>query len=177
MQPYIERQMTLTSGWNLISFPMEQPTMNGLLIRRASDLANQTSPVMLSKWNPQTQGYVNFIPGFHLPTDPENFMIGADDAVFIFMSAGSSYPVSGYISTALRSVNLQPGWNLVGYHSLAAGDVETDWAGQVSCGSLDDICHWDGTTFVHYIFPGTPMQLVPGRGYFVWSDTATTLTY
>jgi parallel beta-helix repeat protein len=175
--PTVERPMLLISGWNLISFPMEQPTINGMVIRRASDLANQTSPAMISKWNPLNQSYLNFIPGFHLSTDPENFLIGPDDAVFIFTSSAGTCSIFGYVSTALRSVNLQPGWNLLGYHSMDTGNVEADWAGQVSCGLQDDICYWDGTTFKHYIFAGTVMELTPGRGYFVWSDTATTLTY
>jgi|GEM_PF-3944907 len=70
------------------------------------------------------------------------------------------------------------GMNLV-YNAGAViyGDVETDWAPQVTCGAYDDICYWDGTTFVHYIFSGTVMELTPGRGYYVWSDTNTVLIY
>ncbi|MDD4307993.1 MAG: NosD domain-containing protein, partial [Thermoplasmata archaeon] len=170
-------QMGFTSGWNLISFPMDSPVINGSPIRRASDLANQTAPVMISKWNPTAQSYVNFIPGFHLPTDPQNFAIGSDDAVFVFRSSAASYSALGYKAPGQRSVALLPGWNLVGYHAMTVGDVETDWAAQVSCGAMDDICYWDGVTFQHYIFAGTVMELTPGRGYFVWSDIATTLTY
>jgi parallel beta-helix repeat protein len=172
-----QNTMNFIYGWNLISFPMDEPTMNGKIIRRASDLANQTSPLMISKWNPLTQSYINYIPGFHLPTDVQNFAIGPDDAVFIFTSTAKSLSASGFKSPGQRSVNLRPGWNLVGYHDTVKGDVETDWASQVSCGALDDICYLDGTTFRHYIFTGTVMELNPGRGYFVWSDSATTLNY
>jgi hypothetical protein len=112
-----------------------------------------------------------------LPTDVQNFVIGPDDAFFIFTSTNNSFSSTGFKSVGQRSVNLRSGWNLVGYHDTVKGDVETDWAGQVSCGSLDDICYWNGATFQHYIFGGTVMELTPGRGYFVWSDTATTLIY
>ncbi len=171
------RQISLTLGWNMISFPMDMPTLNGARIFCASDLANQTGAVMVSKWNPATQTYTNYIPGFHLPSDPQNFAIGPDDAVFVYASAPVNIEPSGYRSTGQRNVALIAGWNLVGYHSVDAGDVATDWAPQVSCDPYDDICYWDGTTFVHYIFATDVMQLVPGRGYFVWSDIATTLTY
>jgi hypothetical protein len=132
----------LHAGWNLISFPMDQPTVNGVLIKRASDLANQTSSEMISLWNPLTQAYINYIPGFTLPTDPQNFAIGPNDAFFIFLSGDDVLEASGYRGIGQRSVELSTGWNLIGYHSMAEGDVEADWAWQVACEGLDDICYW-----------------------------------
>lgn len=168
--------MNLTQGWNLVSFPVEQPRLEGVPINHASDVGNVTNCSMLSWWNADGQAFVSYIPGFNLPTDPENFEIGENDGFFVWMDGNATYLVEGYGSWS-SSVSLIPGWNMVGYKSLALGDVGTMWAGQVSYGSYDDICWYDGQTYVHYIFPGTEMLLVPTRGYFVWSDTDTWLLY
>ncbi|MDD4307605.1 MAG: right-handed parallel beta-helix repeat-containing protein [Thermoplasmata archaeon] len=173
-----EANLTLSPGWNLISLPVLQPKLNGTAITCADDLATATGCTMLSKWNASGQAYINYIAGFNLPTDPENFAIGEDDGIFVWWdgSGAVTFNVTGY-EPGPRSVHLQPGWNIVGYNRLTEGNAETDWAGQVSCGGLDDICWYDGKTFVHYIFPGTEMALLPTRGYFVWSDNETWLDY
>jgi len=168
--PPTEVKITLSPGWNLISLPFILPFINGTEIFSADDLLQATGCIMASWWNRTSQQYVNYIAGFNLPTDPENFLIGNDDAVFLWRGEATGYELGP------RNVHLTPGWNMIGYNRLATGNV-TDWAAQVSYGAYDDICWWDGETFIHYIFPGTEMQLVPMRGYFVWSDMETWLAY
>lgn len=173
-----EVNLTLTPGWNLISFPILQLKINGATITCADDLATATNCTMLSKWDSSSQKYINYIAGFNLPTDPENFAIGDDDGIFVWWDESYEimFSLTGY-ERGPRNVHLLPGWNIVGYNRLTVGNAETDWSGQVSCGGLDDICWYDGTTFMHYIFPGTEMALVPTRGYFVWSDNEAWLSY
>ena len=168
--------LTLSPGWNLISFPVENPKLNGIPILRASDIYNATNCTMISRWNAIGQCYGSYITGFNLPTDPENFALNPDDAVFVWLNGTGNFTITGY-DPGPRNVHLLPGWNTVGYVSNTMGDVETGWASQVSCDIYDDICWYNGTTFNHYIFPGTEMELVPTRGYFIWSDNDTWLSY
>ncbi len=173
--PPAEAPLALSAGWNLISLSVLQPGIYGTAITCADDLATATGCTMLSKWNASSQAYINYIPGFNLPSDPENFAIGPDDAVFVWMNATGNFTVTGY-DPGLRNVHLLPGWNMIGYMGKTPTGVSL-WAYQVSCGPYDDICWYDGVTFIHHIFPTDEMQLVPGKGYFVWSDNETWLAY
>jgi len=177
--PSPELDLTLNYGWNLISFPLEQPKLNGTLIHRASDIFKITGCTELAIWNSTNQIYTVYIPGFNLPTDPENFFIGENDAVLVWWneSGDGTFLIEGYVPGA-QTVSLKAGWNMVGYKCLGVQDM-TLWADQVSCGLFDDICYYDplDDTFRHYIFPGTEMELVPTMGYFIWSDMDTWLNY
>lgn len=175
--PANETELNLTFGWNLLSFPTIQATLNGTPIKMASDLSNVTNCIELAKWNETNKNYTIYIPGFHLTTDPENFVIGENDAIFVWWNESNNgiYVVGGYLP-GHQTVPLKTGWNSIAYKGQIAQDV-TLWAAQVSCGVYDDICYFDGQRFVHYIFPGTEIELVPNRGYFVWSDIDTILVY
>jgi hypothetical protein len=178
MMTEVSVNLTLSPGWNLISFPVAQPKINSTTIACAHDMATATGCTMLSKWNASGQIFINYIAGFSLPTDPENFVIGDNDGVFVWWNGtyDITFIVTGY-EPGLQNAHLLPGWNIVGYGRLTVGDVEADWAGQVSCDIFDDICYYEDGTFKHYIFPGTKMALVPTRGYFIWSDNETWLNY
>jgi hypothetical protein len=170
--------LTLSPGWNLISFPYEQSKLNDTMITNASSLIDATGCTMASYWNASTQSYISYIAGFHNYTDPENFPIVEDDGVWVWWPGASNitFIINGS-DPGNRNVHLLPGWNIVAYKNLTIDDVESTWAGQVECGMYDDICYWNGSTFIHYIFPGTVMELVPTRGYFIWSDNDTYLNY
>ena len=162
------------AGWNLISIPVLNPTVGGVPLVSADDLAN-LGALMVSSWN--GAGYVNYIPGFHNVADPQNFALVPDEAYWIWMPGPGAIAINGDLPHQ-RNVNVVVGWNMIGYMDPSTvGDVDTDWALQVSCGAYDDIAYYDGVTFQHYIFSGTVMTLSPGRGYFVWSDGAATITY
>jgi hypothetical protein len=139
----------------------------------------QAGALMVSKWNFVGQRYSNFIAGFHVSTDPQNFALLPDAAYWAWMPAVGSIAINGE-NPGTRNVAVNgPGWNMIGYMSLGVGDVDTDWAPQVSYGAFDDIAYYSAgtSTFTHYIFAGTMMPLVPGRGYFVWSDVVATIVY
>jgi parallel beta-helix repeat protein len=168
-----------STGWNLLGIPVLDPMVGGTPLNSASDLAGLGAS-MVSKWDFATQRYVNFIAGFHLPGEPRDFVLMPDEAYWAWMPAAGTLTISGsYPGPRNLAVN-GPGWNMVSYMDpLTVGDVDTDWAPFVSYGAFDDIAYYDNLnkTFVHYIFSGTVMELVPGRGYFVWSDAPSVIPY
>jgi hypothetical protein len=165
------------AGWNLIGIPALNPVVGGLALTNAYNLTGQGA-LMVAKWDFATQGYINFIAGFHLPGEPRDFALVPDEAYWIWMTAVGSIAIEGEVPHQ-RSVGLSgPGWNMIAYMDpVNVGNVDTDWAPQVTCGAYDDIAYYDAGTFFHYIFAGTVMALEPGRGYFVWSDAAVILVY
>jgi hypothetical protein len=170
--------LTLSHGWNLISFPVEEPAVNATPITNASSLCDATGCTNTAKWNATNQNYTNYIAGFDDAGGPNDFSIGEDDGVWLWWNGtqNGTFSITGY-EPGPRSVHLLPGWNVIAYKSATPGDVEASWASQVQSGLYDDICYWDGQTFRHYIFPTTEMALIPTRGYFVWSDIDTYLSY
>lgn len=171
-------QLSLKKGWNMVSLPFEQASVNGTLIGYASDIVNATGCTVAAKWNASSQSYTTYISGFHIYSDAENFEIGEDDAFWLWWDSepGGFFSLTGN-APGPRNVHLLPGWNSIAYKNPVAGDAGSLWAPQVSAGIYDDICWFDGHTFIHYIFPGTEMALAPTRGYFVWSDNETWLNY
>ena len=166
--------LNYVAGWNLISIPVLSPMFNGELFNTAYNFT-QHGAQMVSRWN--GAGYDNFIPGFYLPTDPQNFALDEDEAYWVWMPGAGSIALEGERPGSI-ALDVVPGWNMVSYMDpLVVGDVETDWAPDVACGDYDDIAYYDGVTFHHYIFSGTAIALTPGRGYFVWSDGLATITY
>lgn len=110
-----QTNLSLSHGWNLVSFPVEQPKLNGTLIKRASDVYNITNCTELAIWDTgKKSNYTIYIPGFNLPTDPENFVIGEDDAIFIWWNEtwDGMFNLTGY-EPGPRNVSLKSGWNMV----------------------------------------------------------------
>jgi len=171
--------LNYAAGWNLVGIPVLNPVVGGVAFTNAYNFT-QAGATMVSKWDFATQGYINFIAGFHLPGEPRDFALMPDEAYWIWMPAAGSIAFDGDLPGPRNVAVNGPGWNMVSYMDpVNVGDVETDWAPFVTCGAYDDIAYYDtGTsTFVHYIFPGTVMNLVPGRGYFVWSDIPAAIIY
>ena len=103
----------------------------------------------------------------------------ADEGYWTWFSAVFSMPVNGTIAN-LRTLNLNAGWNLVGWTSVQQGSAANDIAPNVTAGANDDIAKWEPTTdtWTHYVFAIDPdIVLEPGRGYFVWSDISKTIDY
>ena len=168
--------LNYVAGWNLMSIPVLNPVVGGVPLATADDLGNQGA-LMISKWDATGQKYINYIVGFHTPADPQNFALLPDEAYWIWMPGNGAMAIDGDMAHQ-RNVNVVAGWNLVGYMDpVNLGDVDTDWAPQVSCGPYDDIAYYNGAGFTHYVFSGTVMALTPGTGYFVWSDGPATITY
>jgi len=173
--------LNLVAGWNLLCVPVLNPVLSasGNPLTNASNLTGPgIGALMISKWNNATQSYVNFIANFHLPGEPRDFALLPDEAYWVWVPADVVVAIEGDRPGA-RSVELGgPGWNMIGYMDpVTPGDVDTHWAPDVACDGFDDIAYYDGVGFIHYIFAGETMILTPGRGYFVWSDGAATITY
>ncbi len=165
-----------SAGWNLFGIPVLNPTVGGVPLQSAYNIT-QAGALMVSKWTFATQRYTNFIAGFHLPGEPQDFALLPDEAYWAWMPAAGTILIEGQ-NPGPRNVAVDgPGWNMIAYMSLAVGDVGTDWAPFVSCGGYDDIARYDAGTFTHYIFATDIVELTPGRGYFVWSDAPANIPY
>lgn len=172
--------LSLSEGLNLISFPFEHPRINGTDVLWGSDLADLAEASEVSFLNAETQSLTTFVPGTDTPQGVNDFIIDVDHSYWINVTENKTIEMAGLASIDPRIVKLYSGWNPVGFVNLQAipNGIEELWAPQVSCGgTYDDIAYWDIDRFEHYIFPNTQNVLVPGLGYYVYSDNLTYLVY
>lgn len=81
-----------------------------------------------------------------------------------------SWTVSGQTNPDVE-IALKPGWNLIGYPLLEAGEVETVLATALATGKIDYI--YSGSR----VYPGTLTTMAPGKGYWVYANAAVTIRF
>jgi len=175
--------VTYYAGWNLMASPLLEPHYwNGTAhaaFDQAADFDDIPNVLMVSKWDTLAGKYVNYIVGFNVPTDAENFAILEGGGYFVWFSADTTINFTGGVPGQL-SLGLDSGWNIVGWTQTANGSTAADLAPQVSAGANDDIAKFNLSSgaFIHYIVPADDdIILEPGLAYFVWTDVSTTITY
>jgi hypothetical protein len=153
--------LSLSSGWNLISFPF-QPTNNAI----ASVLADITTSYAIV-W-----GYASTWT-FYDPASPSGSTLTTLDAgkgYWIKTTEAKTLPLSG--TTPSSSVSLSSGWNLVGFNGTACIPVSTAFAGL--SGNLQIVWGYAASTWQFYdpnaATGNTLEQLCPGYGYWVKAD-------
>jgi len=177
-----EFNVTYQAKWNVFALPMENANFDRGVVEyydKAADFEYIANAVMISKWDNANNRYVNYIVGFNLPGDAENFDILPGEGYFVWFSAETTMKFNGTIPHQIN-VGLGAGWNIVGWTQLANGTASGNIAPQVVAGAADDIAKYNQTdgSFIHWMMGGdAEIILNPGRGYFVWSDVTTTITY
>ena len=175
----------LEEGWNLISFPVQNLVIGGVSITNARDFTDNTAAYIVADWN---QGYQRWnIYGSGV--GGTNFDIIPDKGYAVYVFSNSLIRFNGDMITESRNVNLVAGWNVIGYTGIdfINNGIGNIWAPQVTCttpeGVFDDIGYWDFSDpsladgDVEYFYSTDIMDLMPGRGYWVWSDIDTNLVY
>jgi streptogramin lyase len=115
MTPYVEKEIILSNGWNLISLPQDpvDPNIEAIL-----------TPILdkvISVWayvDGQWQVYDPANPGFSDLTKMD-----AGKGYWMNMQQEGTLIITGF--TASKSINLSSGWNLVGY-STDMGQLTAD---------------------------------------------------
>jgi PKD repeat protein len=160
---FINADISLISGWNLITVPVTNNLM-------ASSLAeNITGCQMVSWFDGENQTYKTYIvgvPGY-------DFVIKDGYGLFILVDQINNLNVvGGWISGV--TVPLSVGWNMIGwYHDsdTSAGSV----AGNISGCQMVSWFDSENQTFKTYIVgvPGYDFTITRGMGLFILVDTAS----
>ena len=155
-------------GWKLISLPL-QPSNTAI-----SSVLGSISGKYASAWAFQNDEWKVFDPAN--PGLSDLSTLGAGWGYWLDMTEAASLPVTG--TEPSKTINLIPGWNLVGYNSTIArnitdalasiaGNVVTVWAYKDNSWQFYDPAH-----------PGlsdlTSMSL--GYGYWIYANAACTWT-
>jgi hypothetical protein len=158
--------VSLSPGWNLISWPVDNNTL------RASDLVNNASlgVDMVTRYSPLTGMFSSYYRGANPSKD---FVMTPDAGYFAKAGSAGSFGVAGE-SMPAHYIPLNNGWNLIGWSCFTSVYASDVLAG-AAC--LDLVTAYSPATgmFKSYYRGANPSKnfaLTAGGGYFVKSASA-----
>jgi parallel beta-helix repeat protein len=168
----IEDYNYLSEGWNLISIPLIQSNTNvGSVL---SSMAGSHSSV---QWYNVTDTNDHWK---HNATQKSPNLNDLDDInhaigfwIYISKPGGVLFDYSGTQPTSNQTIQLHPGWNMVGYPSLTSHNRTTGLNNLTFDTQVDAIQWFDATTKTWH-FMDQDDFFVPCRGYWVHSKVKTT---
>jgi hypothetical protein len=154
----------LKKGWNLISFPLVNNSV------WASQFAGTGISTVLS-YDRISGNFNSYLVGI----SPSSYDINlvTDNGYFLYCEEDTSIVIYGSLPDQ-RSIDIHPGWNMIGWSSLSSSNAKT------VCGKIDG-----NQTIDRYINPVESYEsylegispdaysydMVPGEGYFIYSDS------
>jgi large repetitive protein len=160
----------LRQGWNLVSFPVVNMTLNSSAL---ADAGVQT----VSAFNASTGDYDSYIIG----VSPSSFDITlrTDTGYFIYCTRDTSLDVLGSDPSSGRSTTINPGWNLLGwssYTSSTAKGVAESLSGSQTV-SRFNASTGDYDSYIEGVSPDSyDFALQAGSGYFVYTSSGLSQT-
>jgi len=168
---FVSYTLQLGAGWNLVSIPLLNTG-----IENASDLAQHVGISQVAQYNPASHSFDHYIK--ELPSQSTDFSVQNDYGYWVLATAPVSLTVSGEQPTQ-RTISFVQGWNLIGWTSLANTDAAA--LANLSSHIIQCINYNENNEFEYYLadVPGQSVnfQVVDGRGYWLLTDQATTITY
>jgi parallel beta-helix repeat protein len=162
----------LYEGWNLISLP---------LIQSDSNLREVLSPISGSydavqwynttdtndPWKHNHSLKPDYLNDFHFIHHKMGFWVHVTEL------GGVLFKHSGTQPTSNQTIQLHPGWNIVGYPSLTNYN-RTKGLNNLEFGTDVDCIQWYDTATQTWHLMGPNDLFVPGRGYWIHSKVETT---
>ncbi|MCG2825194.1 MAG: choice-of-anchor J domain-containing protein, partial [Thermoplasmatales archaeon] len=123
---------SLQEGWNFITLPLNTT------YERAEDLANAVpNCTHISEWNISTSSFVSHQKG----TDVNNFTIHDGVGYMVYVEGDTIFEVNG-IEISPVTMNLQQGWNSIGWFNETSTDAESLAQNITNCTA---IAYWNNT--------------------------------
>ncbi len=147
----------LTAGWNLISIPVvpENTSLQSVL----ASIEGNYSVV-----------YAWIGGGWRRSTDNRNPLaeIVPEYGYWIYMTAQDTLELNGTVPSS-TTININPGWNLVGYPSFTSRDITT----VLSSIDYSIVYAWTGNGWKRSTDPRDPLtQMDTGYGYWIYANSA-----
>lgn len=158
----------LSQGYNLISLPLETNYT-------AAEIANLSGAKYVITRTGST--YQTYIKDFS--SEDDNFNVTPDRGYFLYMVQPGSLQITGRMPSD-RSIQLTPGWNLVGWTALETANATTAFINPLG-ESIKYAVKRTSDGYQTYIrdFSGKEEDFTvqPGEGYYLYLTTSATLSY
>ncbi|MCG2827105.1 MAG: hypothetical protein L6265_11000, partial [Thermoplasmatales archaeon] len=156
---------SLQEGWNFITLPLHTS------YARAEDLAKAIpNCTHISEWNISTSSFVSHQKG----TDVNNFTINDGVGYMVYVEGDTVFEVNG-IEILPVTMNLQQGWNSIGWFNETSTDAESLAQDVTNCTA---IAYWNSTLCRFIMHPaGTNISsfvVERGDGCLVYVTSETT---
>jgi outer membrane protein assembly factor BamB len=160
--PLQEKNITLYTGWNLITVPLDNPWT-------AETLGENISGCTTVCWfNASSQSYVTHVVG--IPYNDFSLVDGV--GYFVYVAGGSYLNVTGLFIDSVN-VTLYTQWNLIGWYKETATIASSLGAVLDGCTT---ICMFDavvGSYVTHVVgIPYNDFSITSGMGLFISNDTS-----
>ncbi|CAJ36058.1 chitobiase/beta-hexosaminidase C-terminal domain-containing protein [Methanocella arvoryzae] len=167
----------LLTGWNLVSSPLIIEPM------RASDIVGN-GITMVAKYNKDTGEFTIYSMEINQPGDPEDFVVTNDVGYYFAASQDMDYTFVGVYAPVPYSIDV-PGdnrWDIYGWTSLQSSTAY-EVASLMDGMQMIAVYNHDTGGFtifseeINTVQDAENFVMGPGVGYFITSDTTTTLAY
>jgi parallel beta-helix repeat protein len=170
MKPYpnklLENHTILKQGWNLVSIPLIQEEQNLTRVLGSIDgyydavqWYDSSNPIDSWKHNKIGKQFGNDLSELNETMSFWIHITNPGDTIFVY---------NGTVPTSNQTIQLHPGWNMVGYPSLSSHNRTTGLNNLTFDTHVDCIQWYDaGTKTWHFMGPDD--SFVPGIGYWVHS--------
>ena len=168
----VSQSIALNTGWNILSFAVEPE--NPSLLSILQPLISEGSLIKLQ----DERGYA--IQHLREPTGWVNFIgnMSFTEGYKIYLSSGTTLNLTGLPVLLPFDIQLEQGWNIMGFPALVPGDASMVFAPLISTGVLEKVQNEQGESIEsvdgEWIYGFT--NLFPGEGYRVKLYSNATLT-
>ena len=168
-------ELTLQSGWNLISNPLYNDNMYASMLD-----SFLKSGDIISIYDPAT-GYTDRLVGVD---DSPNYRIPWYSGIWIYNSASATKTIKlyGIVYRGTVRVDLRKGWNLIGWLNFSAIKA-SELANYVIGGNVTLISIWNASAQQYEDYlpgispPSYDFYIYPGMGFWIYVDADCYLEY
>jgi hypothetical protein len=170
--------ITITTGWNLLDLPLQDPTISSLgTLIAALNEPGQLGSGAVSVATVYTGGrFAMYLPGYS-----QDQALAPTQGVYVLSTVSGTWTPSGSAYSGLMRVPLEPGWNLVAFPSepngLMTSTIVQDVQGSYTpspapYGLVREIAVYGGGPYQTYI-PGVsrPLAAQSTRGLWIQSSS------
>jgi len=166
--------LSLTSGFTIISMPLDDPTVVDAAALATKIGANCNEVV---KWDSATQSFISYVPGVPL----NNFAIAGGEGYFLNLNNPTVIAFSGPGWPSPFAISLPAAFSIIGLpvNDASVTDAST-LAAKIGANCIE-LVKWDSATqsYVSYI-PGVPLNnfaTAGGEGYFANLNNPAMVTF
>jgi parallel beta-helix repeat protein len=166
----LENYTVLKPGWNLISIPLIQDEQN--LTRVLGSIDGWYDAVQWYDTTDTSDPWMDTKIG--KPFGNEMYVINESMGIWVHITntGDTVFLYNGTIPSVNQTIQLHPGWNMVGYPSLSNHN-RTMGLNNLEFGTDVDAIQWYDAATKTWHFMGPDDSFVPGRGYWMHSKVDT----
>ncbi len=162
--------VAIAPGWNLITVPVLGSISSAAALASSMNDSSQLGTGAISTIATYSGGkYSLYVPGYSpdLPLQPEQ-------GIWVYSSKSGSWKAAGAAFATSSPINLQTGWNLVGFPYPSSGLTTTQIAGQVGGSAVQRIALYQNGNYTTWRAGQAGFSVPASTGLWMYVTSSTT---